>query len=148
MVKIKATVKRVKALVASVSATRVLVAARRAWVNPWHMAGTEGTGAYKVLAFTSRGRIGVRELDHNLVRIRVEPLCQCVKVAAVLTVKAGWKQPGDGGQNRWSKVVSEEDRDSAIALANKALGVDKLVTARPPAPEPSVQTVTEPTATV
>lgn len=134
IVKNKTLAKKFKALVAEVRAeTRVLVAARRVWDNPWYMAGTEGTGAYSVLAITSRGRVGVRKFS-NLARIRVEPLCKCDKVGDVLTDKAGWKQPGDNDQNRFSKVVATSaDRDAAIALAQKALGVDKLVTARPPA---------------
>lgn len=140
----KATVEKVKALVASMSATRVLVTARRVLGdNPWYMAGTEGTGAYKVLAITARGRVGVRKLGDS-VRIRVEPFYQCGKVGAVLTAKVGWKQPGDGGQNRFSKVVSNADCDWAIALAQKALGVDKLVTARPPTVQTESPVAVEP----
>lgn len=73
---------------------------------PWTMAGTEGTCEYRVLAVSSYGRIGYRILD-NWVRIRVEPATEghAARMAKVLTHEFGWKQPGDGEQNRFSVVL-------------------------------------------
>lgn len=74
--------------------------------SPWLMAGTEGTYDYLVLARSSFGRVGYRLVGHR-VRIRLEPAdeAHAAKIAETLTREAGWKQPGDEGQNRFSIVL-------------------------------------------
>lgn len=77
--------------------------------NVWFMAGTEETGEYIVLASSSFGRVGYRLINgwgRSAVRIRVEPAspAHADKIAKVLTADAGWKQPGDNGQDRFSIV--------------------------------------------
>ncbi len=76
--------------------------------NPWIMAGTEGTNEYLVLASSSFGRVGYRLLPYGKVRIRVEPasLRHADKFAEILTHATGWKQPGEGHQNRFSTVLN------------------------------------------
>ncbi len=82
--------------------------------NPWYMAGTEGTGKYNVVAESSFGRFGVRDLGDS-VRIRLEPSdeAHAAKLAEVLTREADWKQPGDASQDRFSIVVRKDDEGRA-----------------------------------
>ena len=103
----------------------------------WHMPGSEGTGRYVVIAMTTRGRIGVRVLSGEVdkithirsVRVRVEPRPEAVqKMVDVLPAK-NWKQPGEDGQQRFSRVVDSATRNSArvkriLAHGLKALGVN------------------------
>ena len=94
------------------------------------MAGTEGTGEYVGVADTARGTVAVRQYRPGSFRIRVEP--KSVKAAAVigrkLTRKNGWKQPGDGGQNRFSKVMGTMGLAGVLKEASDALGVGALKT--------------------
>ena len=96
--------------------------------NPFYMAGTEGTGKYKVLAITWRGRVGVRPFGVGSVRIRVEPHRKKRGAATMLKLlSVGWKQPGDDGQNRFSvEVRNDLDLKAVVGVALKALGVAKL----------------------
>ncbi len=80
------------------------------------MAGSQKTNEYVVMAGTSRGRIGVRRLpcgqcgtDHF--RVRIEPANKkaAASIAKGLTPAEGWKQPGDEGQFRFSKMVDTLD---------------------------------------
>ena len=100
--------------------------------NPWTMAGTENTGQYQVLAESSFGRIGYRILPGipgftpDYVRIRLEPATQAhaAKIAEQLSRSHGWKQPGDGEQNRFSTVVplgedAIETLETAFALIKR-----------------------------
>ncbi|MDB5186620.1 MAG: hypothetical protein JWM07_92 [Candidatus Saccharibacteria bacterium] len=81
--------------------------------NPFHMSGTEGTGEYKVLASSSFGRVGYRDLGYE-VRVRVEPSpTQAENIAQTLSPDAGWKQPGDGGQDRFSIIVPKGEAATA-----------------------------------
>jgi len=80
----------------------------------WKMAGTERTGEYVVLARTRRGRIGVRVLKSfgkGHARIRVEPLARAPLGKMARSFTSDWKQPGDGGQNRFSRVVRRNRLD-------------------------------------
>lgn len=90
----------------------------------WTMAGTEGTGEYQVLAESSFGRVGYRLLG-NHVRIRVEPAsdAHAAKMAQVLTRASGWKQPGDGGQNRFSIVLPKDE--AAVETLKQAFALIK-----------------------
>jgi hypothetical protein len=96
--------------------------------KPWnYMAGTEGTGEYKVIGRTGRGKVGVRQLGNGMYRIRVEPFGArfVPKMAEYMSRIDGWKQPGDGGQNRFSKVVQNPEEEMKTALA--AIGHNMLV---------------------
>jgi hypothetical protein len=101
-----------------------------------YMAGTEGTGKYKTLLKTRYGKLGIRDLGNGSVRIRVEPVNDpkvVAKVGAYLTRGMGWKQPGDGGQHRFSIVVSRGLMNVAVTLAKSALGVGRLKSVQNPA---------------
>lgn len=108
----------------------LMKAAEKFWGKPFAMAGTENTGKYSVLAITSRGRVGVRDLGGGIYRIRVEPLRDTKGVAGRhLARNAGWKQPGDQGQPRYSMVVyNGEGLDIALGTTFAALGVGALKT--------------------
>jgi|SRR3989344_6040469 len=92
----------------------------------WYMAGTEGTGEYKVIARGAFGRVGVRLLS-GAVRVRVEP--KGVESAKKMTRKLkGWKQPyGEPGGNlfRFSTVIGYGAE--AIKVVETALGVVRRV---------------------
>lgn len=93
------------------------------------MDGTEGTKEYVVYGRSPRGRLGVREYAAGRFRIRVEPgSCGTPLMAPLLTREAGWKQPGDGGQPRFSTVVSDESAlKEAVKLAMTALNFETYV---------------------
>ena len=93
--------------------------------NPFYMDGTDRTGEYRVLAASSMGRIGYRLLWDGRVRVRLEPSdeAHAAKLAEVLTVEAGWKQPGDYHQDRFSTVTPRGDE--ALAAVKLAFGVVK-----------------------
>lgn len=108
--------------------------------NKWYMAGTQGTGEYTVVAQTYRGRVGFRQCEKIgeavYARVRVEP--RKGKVLPALSREAGWKQPGDEGQPRYSKMVAAgAPLKAAIKEALVALGVGKLkrVEVNPNAPD-------------
>lgn len=74
----------------------------------WDMAGTDGTHEYFVLAYSDRGRVGVRVLGKN-VRVRVEPSPDTPKSDAqfVGTFPSHiWKRPN--GQRRYSRYGIRE----------------------------------------
>lgn len=99
-----------------------------AQTGKFFMAGTEGTGAYTVYAVTVKGRLGVRKLGGGNSRVRVEPVTGFeLELAATLTRAGGWKQPGDEGQKRFSKVVGNVDDLSVAVMAGlEALGQEGL----------------------
>jgi hypothetical protein len=73
--------------------------------NEWHMAGTENTGDYKVIAMNSAGRLGIRLLAGGSVRIRIESTDEGRdKLEKSFVLEEGWKQP-DYTQQRFSKVL-------------------------------------------
>lgn len=73
--------------------------------TPFQMRGTEGTGRYVVI---------------------VASLASKDAIAKLLTRDADWKQPGDGSQDRFSKVVSGDAMlKEYLAVAAKAIGADK-----------------------
>ena len=99
--------------------------AKQKWT---YMAGTEGSGEYKVVVRTRYGTLGFRDLG-DTVRIRVEPVDDpkvIAKMSTLLTRAASWKQPGDGGQRRFSIVVSKAMLANALSVAKQALGVGRL----------------------
>ncbi|MEK7556577.1 MAG: hypothetical protein AAB538_01225 [Patescibacteria group bacterium] len=101
-------------------------------INPV-MSGTEGTRKYVVLAGSARGVVGIRILsDRAAARIRVEPTKAGVKhLTKVLTSEDGWKQPGDAGQNRFSKVGGTTLLlRVTLAEALKAIGIGALKSAQ------------------
>lgn len=73
------------------------------------MAGTEGTGEYIVPLITNRGAVGFRFLGGQTYRIRIEPATGADGVAMAAAFPRNgvnrFKQPGDGGQDRFSTVV-------------------------------------------
>lgn len=117
--------------------------------NPFYMPGTEGTGEYIVLAHNARGRIGVRVLEGDpmkvtsitAARVRVEPSegpKVLAQMAEVLSPKKGWKQPGDNGQQRFSTFFEGSSKvlKNRIARAMAALRVDGVkTTVNPDAPQ-------------
>lgn len=94
-------------------------------MDKFYMAGTERTGEYVVLATSSYGMAGYRLLPDGSVRIRVEPsdAAHAAKLAAVLTDAAGWKQPGDNDQDRFSIVALKGGE--ALAALNQAFALIK-----------------------
>ena len=97
-------------------------------VKSWkYMAGTERTGEYEVIGRTGRGKVGIRDLKDGTFRIRVEPFgARFVPgMAEFMSPADGWKQPGNRGENRFSKVVDEPKEAVATALA--AVGYNNLV---------------------
>ena len=93
----------------------------------FRMAGTERTGEYGVIAITPLGRVGVREYAPGRFRVRLEP-----KVLLKVSDLAGWKQPGDDGQRRYSTVVSAAGLEQAVLTALRAIQVDDLAVFRTP----------------
>jgi hypothetical protein len=99
-----------------------------------------------VLAVTNRGRVGIRVLDGEptikgikKARIRVEPSesPQVITKMAGMLPDTAWKQPGTGGEHRFS-VVSKgpESARKHVFLALQALGVSSLKTeVNPSAPQ-------------
>ncbi|OGH85710.1 MAG: hypothetical protein A2294_03730 [Candidatus Magasanikbacteria bacterium RIFOXYB2_FULL_38_10] len=86
------------------------------------MGGTESTGQYLVLAVTPKGRIGVRDLGHQ-VRVRVEP-AKGVDLKSSFPAKYDWKQPGQDDQPRYSKVLTTAAEVKMVLVrAVKALGI-------------------------
>lgn len=83
------------------------------------MAGTEQTHAYEVICGTSVARLGIRNLGGSL-RIRVEPVNGTE--LPNLTREAGWKQPGDSCQVRYSKVVETGHEFDAMVAALAGIG--------------------------
>lgn len=77
--------------------------------DKFDMAGTEGTHQYTVYA-----------------TVKAEE-CQ---IAKHLTTGAGWKQPGDGGQDRFSLICSKGEVDQKLGAALKAVGVHKTSSGR------------------
>lgn len=91
------------------------------------MAGTERTYEYKVVARSSRGTLGVRDLgDFN--RIRLEPTKKAPKeMGGHMPSSLDWKQPGDSGENRFSLVVPKQaERFGRIEDALIALGLGEI----------------------
>lgn len=85
------------------------------------MAGTEGTGEYRVIAATKLGRVGFRPLICGSFRIRVEPRDQAVAEALSKNFPTGeWKQPGS--QFRFSTVSNAKAVRKSLAVALKAIG--------------------------
>lgn len=94
------------------------------WEDPTYMAGTERTGKYTVVGYNGNGRVGFRELPADSTRIRIEPTAEgLAALQQHFTREAGWKQPGESGENRFSKVVHNAERDEVVARAVKALVV-------------------------
>lgn len=95
--------------------------------NLFFMAGTEGTGEYMVPLTTSLGAVGYRCLSGDRFRLRVEPVGDAVETLAPSFPSADWKQPGQGGQNRFSTVISGgyEALGAALAKAVAALSTDQ-----------------------
>jgi hypothetical protein len=89
-----------------------------------YVAGTEKTGNYAKILDTDLGLVAFR-LTGGYVRVRVEPANTeaAEKLAEKLTRSTGWKQPGDSGENRFSKMFHTSGGAIAgIEFAIKALG--------------------------
>lgn len=97
----------------------------------FQMAGTDKTWEYVVVATTPRGRVGYRALSGDEFRIRVEPAEGLAEedlqkmrefFPTVNASGQGWKQPGENGQHRFSKVASDKKAlRRALTRAFKAL---------------------------
>lgn len=115
------------------------------------MDGSEGTGQYVVIAATARGRVGVRVLGGDpskvsrieMARVRVEPVekTAVIKQMAEVLPDGKWKQPGQDGEHRFSRVVENgaskgKSLHIALAKALAAIGVGELKTeVNPDAPQ-------------
>lgn len=99
----------------------------------FYMAGTENTGSYVVLANSGFGRVGVRYLADGTVRVRVEPSNEIGAGELAAILGEGWKQPGDGGQPRFSRVVKQDELRAVVQTVLDRLAEGKLV-ANPAAP--------------
>ncbi|MDX1987068.1 MAG: hypothetical protein SFV17_10325 [Candidatus Obscuribacter sp.] len=88
--------------------------------------GTEGTENYVCLAQGKLGVVAVQVLGLGKFRLRVEPVKPdgIASMAAVLRPEYGWKQPGEGCENRFSRVVSHEGFDTLLRDAMKAIRAD------------------------
>lgn len=81
-------------------------------MSEFYMAGTEKTGEYFVVAVSSLGRVGCRDLGWGF-RVRVEPSSEAAAAELAMVLQAPeWKQPGDDGQNRFSCVIEDADLES------------------------------------
>jgi hypothetical protein len=92
-----------------------------------HIAGTEGTHNYVVIAEGEHGLVAVRLIDGSNFRVRVEPSSEdgAKAVALSLTRANDWKQPGDSGQNRFSTVcLGGAELQMAVAAAVKAIAAE------------------------
>lgn len=88
-----------------------------------HIAGTEGTNNYVVIAQGAHGLVAVRLINSSNFRVRVEPSSEdgAKAMALSLTRANDWKQPGDSGQNRFSTVcLGGAELYLAVAAAVKA----------------------------
>jgi len=90
--------------------------------SEWYMAGTEGTGDYKVIAMNSAGKLGIRPLEGGSVRIRIEFTDEGrSKLEKSFVLEEGWKQPSFT-QQRFSKVLPNgTETVQAIVAALKVL---------------------------
>lgn len=88
-----------------------------------HVAGTEGTHNYVVIAASALGFVAVRMLSGNNFRVRVEPtdVASSSIIGQTLTRNELWKQPGDQNQDRFSKVVQSEKLHAIVSTAVAAL---------------------------
>ena len=82
--------------------------------NTGILTGTGGTNKYQVSVVTVTGVIGFRATGGQF-RVRVEPLN-----GYTVSLGYGWTQP-EGGNNRFSKLVSEANLPATIVEARKAL---------------------------
>jgi len=92
-----------------------------------HVAGTEGTHNYVVIGESKRGLVAVRLVNSAFFRVRVEPRDQASASAMsdMLSRAAGWKQPGDSDQNRFSTTTTRgAELHSVVGKAMAAISVD------------------------
>lgn len=92
-----------------------------------HVAGTEKTFNYVVVAEGKSGLVAVRLVSGSTFRVRVEPKSAetATAIGAALTRADGWKQPGDSGQDRFSTVVSGgEALEAAVLKAVSAVDTE------------------------
>lgn len=90
-----------------------------------HVAGTEGTHNYVVVAESKSGLVAVRLVAGSTFRVRVEPTSAdaAKTVATSLSRESGWKQPGDQGQDRFSIVAKGGEKlREAVVKAVEAIG--------------------------
>jgi hypothetical protein len=94
--------------------------------DKFFMAGTEKTGQYVVVLVTELGRVGFRKdtrIGPDGYRVRVEPFGNPPARVLTESLHPGiWKQPGDGGQHRFSsEVATESELESALDEALRGL---------------------------
>ncbi len=102
-------------------------------MNKFFMAGTENTGRYNVLVVTALGRVGVRFLEGERFRLRIEPAdtAAAEKLASSFP-RDTYKQPGDGGQDRFSMVgYGSAELSKQVTKAVAALVAGGSVEANP-----------------
>ncbi len=91
--------------------------------NPWLMAGTEGTDKYYVVIATGTKRVGIREYAPGYFRVRVEVGDKYKGLSERLTRDTGWKQPGDSGEQRFSKTTCADGLAAVLAEVFGALKI-------------------------
>lgn len=91
-----------------------------------HVSGTEGTHNYAVIAASALGFVAVRLLTGDRYRVRVEPTDPAASstIGQSLSRAAGWKQPGDANQDRFSIVTSAAKLHDAVAKAVESLSAN------------------------
>jgi len=107
------------------------------------MLGTEGTGQYgRPWIATDWMRLGVRQYAPGRFRVRIEvTLTEIAVLNAFFPRSAGWKQPGDGGQRRYSTTVAGEPAlrkefgDIISPLFLQTIGFDPETDIGPDAPQ-------------
>lgn len=91
------------------------------------MAGTEGTHEYIVFGNWPLGTVGVREYEPGRFRVRVEPPSPeaATQLTSQFPREAGWKQPGQGGQFRFSTLA--EGDDALLPIVSSALSAVRAI---------------------
>ncbi len=89
----------------------------------FYMSGTEGTGLF-IVPIKADGRVGYRVIDGGTrIRVRVEPARNGASRLNSTFPSGTWKQPSDGGQNRYSLVIpnSQVELEKVLATVVAAL---------------------------
>ena len=104
-------------------------------MNGFTMKGTEASSVFTGTQTFVAGSIGYRNIGGEQFRIRVVP-----NNGAKLDFGAGWKTPGDDGQNRYSTVVTGLDAlVQTVSAATRVLAAASIVEVPATAYVPAVE---------